>query len=75
MLDDMAAGSVIEESKEDDGKKTAASIIQVLMEIGKQKGFEVEVADPHAILDVIDHLPDKEYGNMADVEKSVGQVL
>jgi hypothetical protein len=36
---------------------------------------EVEVADPQAILDVIDRLPDKEYGNMADVEKSVGQVL
>jgi hypothetical protein len=36
---------------------------------------EIEVANPQAILDVIDHLQDKEYGNMADVEKSVGHVL
>ncbi len=37
---------------------------------------EVEVAeDPQSIIGVIDRLPDKEYQNMADVEKSVGQVL
>jgi hypothetical protein len=36
---------------------------------------EVEVADPQGIIGVIDKLPDREYENMADVEKSVGQVL
>jgi Protein of unknown function (DUF2795) len=35
----------------------------------------VEVADPQRIISVIDSLPDREYQNMADVEKSVGQVL
>lgn len=34
-----------------------------------------EVADPQGIIGVIDKLPDREYENMADVEKSVGQVL
>ncbi len=36
---------------------------------------EVEVADPYGIINVIDRLPEREYQNMADVEKSVGQVL
>jgi hypothetical protein len=36
---------------------------------------EVEIADPQAVIDIIDRLPDKEYRNMADIEKSVGQVL
>jgi muconolactone delta-isomerase len=36
---------------------------------------DVDVADPQRILRVIDSLPDREYQNMADVEKSVGQVL
>jgi hypothetical protein len=31
--------------------------------------------DPNALLDVINRLPDKEYDNMADVEKSVGSIL
>ena len=35
----------------------------------------VEVADPQRIISVIDSLPDREYQNMADIEKSVGQVL
>jgi Protein of unknown function (DUF2795) len=34
-----------------------------------------EVADPQRIISVIDRLPEREYKNMADVEKSVGQVL
>ncbi len=36
---------------------------------------DVEVADPQRILSVIDSLPDRKYQNMADVEKSVGQLL
>jgi hypothetical protein len=36
---------------------------------------DIEVADPQRIISVIDSLPDREYQNMADVEKSVGQVL
>jgi hypothetical protein len=33
------------------------------------------VVDPEHIINVINKLPEKEYTNMADVEKSVGQVL
>jgi hypothetical protein len=36
---------------------------------------DVEAADPQRILSVIDSLPDREYQNMADIEKSVGQLL
>ncbi len=36
---------------------------------------EVEVVDPKRIISVIDSLPEKEYTNMADVERSVGQVM
>jgi hypothetical protein len=36
---------------------------------------EVEVADPQGVIGIIDSLPDREYQNMADVERSVGQVL
>jgi hypothetical protein len=36
---------------------------------------EVEVADPQGVMAVIDRLPEREYQNMADVEKSVGQVV
>lgn len=42
MLEDMAdTGSVIEE-KDSDSAKKIASTIEVLMELGRQKGFEVE---------------------------------
>lgn len=34
-----------------------------------------EVGDPQRILSVIDNLADREYQNMADVEKSLGQIL
>lgn len=33
------------------------------------------VADPQSIAGVLDRIPDREYQNMADLEKSVGQVL
>jgi hypothetical protein len=36
---------------------------------------DMEVADPQRILSIIDSLPDREYQNMADVEKSLGQIL
>jgi hypothetical protein len=36
---------------------------------------EVEVADPQGVISVIDKLPKREYQNMADVERSVGQVI
>ena len=36
---------------------------------------DIEVADPRRILTVIDNLPDREYQNMADVEKSLGGIL
>jgi hypothetical protein len=35
----------------------------------------VEIGDPDAILDVIDRLQDREYNDMADVEKSVSSVM
>jgi hypothetical protein len=35
----------------------------------------IDDVDPNALLDVINRLPDKEYDNMADVEKSVGSIL
>jgi hypothetical protein len=34
---------------------------------------EVKVDDPPGIINIIDRLPEREYQNMADVEKSVGQ--
>jgi hypothetical protein len=35
----------------------------------------VGIRDRDALLRMMDGLPDKEYKNMADVEKSVGKVL
>ena len=66
---------------------SAAAVAKVLsgVDFPKNKGelrdhaqkhmTDVEVADPQRIISVIDSLPDREYQNMADVEKSVGQVL
>ena len=66
---------------------SAAAVAKVLsgVDFPKNKGelrdyaqrhmTEVEVADPQGIINVIDKLPDRKYQNMADVEKSVGQVL
>ncbi len=36
---------------------------------------DVKVTDPQRILTVIDNLPDREYQNMADVERSLGGIL
>lgn len=66
---------------------SAATIAKVLsgVDFPKNKGelrdyaqkhmTEVEVDDPSGIINVIDRLPDRKYQNMADVEKSVGQVI
>jgi phage tail tape-measure protein len=66
---------------------SAATVAKVLsgVDFPKNKGelsdyaqkhmTDVEVADPQRIISVIESLPDREYQNMADVEKSVGQVL
>jgi hypothetical protein len=57
MFEDMAAGSVIEESKEDDDGRTA-SIIDVLMKLGRQKEFEVEARRDYGArpIDVVWHI-------------------
>jgi hypothetical protein len=34
-----------------------------------------EVGDPQRIISVIDNLADREYQNMADVEKAIGQLV
>ncbi|MFL6346350.1 MAG: DUF2795 domain-containing protein [Nitrososphaeraceae archaeon] len=46
-----------------------------MKEYAKKKVSNIEVEDPNTILDIIDKLPDREYNNMADVEKSVGSVI
>jgi hypothetical protein len=47
-----------------------------LRDYAQKQMTDVEVADPQGIIiTVLDSLPDREYKNMADVEKSVGQVL
>src|SRR5919108_709845 len=58
MLEDMAAGSIIEESKKDDDDGRTASIIDILMELGRQKGFEVEARRDYGAgpIDVVWHI-------------------
>ncbi|MFL6320169.1 MAG: DUF2795 domain-containing protein, partial [Nitrososphaeraceae archaeon] len=46
-----------------------------IKEYAKKNIPNIEVEDPNTILDIIDRLPDKEYNNMADVEKSVSSVI
>ena len=46
-----------------------------MKECAKNNISNVEVEDPDTILDVIDRLPDREYNNMADVEKSVSSII
>lgn len=46
-----------------------------IKEYARKKVSNIEVEDPNTILDIIDKLPDREYNNMADVEKSVGSVI
>jgi hypothetical protein len=58
MLQDMAAtGSVIDE-KDSDSAKKIASTIEVLMELGRQKGFEVEAGKDYDAepIDVVWHI-------------------
>ena len=46
-----------------------------LKEYAKKNVSNVEVGDPNAILNVIDRLPEREYDNMADVEKSISRIM
>ena len=46
-----------------------------LKEYAKKNISNVEVTDKDTILDIIDRLPDREYNNMADVEKSIGSIM
>lgn len=46
-----------------------------LREYVKRHAPEAGIKKPEAVVNVIDRLPDKEYKDMADVEKSVGQLL
>jgi hypothetical protein len=54
-----------------DFPKTKSSI----KDFAKKNISNIEVKDPDTILDVIDRLPDKEYNNMAEVEKSIGSII
>jgi hypothetical protein len=58
MLQDMAAtGSIVDENDSDSAKKIA-STIEVLMELGRQKGFEVEAGKDYGAgpIDVVWHI-------------------
>ena len=46
-----------------------------LKEYAKKHISKVEVEDPKTILSVIDKIADREYNNMADVEKSIRDIL
>jgi Protein of unknown function (DUF2795) len=41
----------------------------------KKNVSNVQVGDPNGILNVIDRLPDREYNNMADLEKSISFII
>jgi hypothetical protein len=46
-----------------------------LKDYAKRNISKVETGDPNAILDVINRIPDRQYNDMADVEKSVGSII
>jgi hypothetical protein len=46
-----------------------------LRQYAKKNIFKVEVQAPTDLLNVINQLPDRKYNNMADVEKSIGDIL
>ena len=46
-----------------------------LKEYAKRHISKAEVKDPNIILNIIDKIADKQYHNMADVEKSISRVL
>ena len=68
-------------------QKSAAAIAKVLSGIDFPKTKDslkqfaemnvsnVEVKDPNAILNILDQLTDKKYNNMAEVEKSIRDIL
>jgi hypothetical protein len=57
MLQHMAAAGCIVDEKDSDGAKEIASIIEVIMELGRQKGFEVEAGKDYGAgpIDVVWH--------------------
>jgi hypothetical protein len=46
-----------------------------LKEYAEKNISKVELKDPNAILNVIDKLPNREYNDMADLEKSISSVI
>jgi hypothetical protein len=46
-----------------------------LKEYAKKNISNVEVKDKDRIIDIIDKLPEREYNNMAEVDKSIGTVM
>lgn len=46
-----------------------------LKQYAKKNISKAQIHSPNELLNVIDHLPDRKYHNMADVEKSVRNVL
>ena len=46
-----------------------------LKDYAKRNLSKVETGDPNAILDLINRLPDRQYNDMADVEKSLGSII
>jgi hypothetical protein len=45
-----------------------------LKEYAEKNISKIRVEDPNAIFNVIDQLPNREYDNMADVEKEIGKI-
>jgi hypothetical protein len=58
MLQDMAAAGSIVDEKDSDGAKKIASIIEVMMELGRHKGFEVGTGKDYGAgpIDVVWHI-------------------
>jgi hypothetical protein len=58
MLQDMAATGSIVDEKDSDSAKKIASTIEVLMELGRQKGFEIEAGKDYGAgpIDVVWHI-------------------
>lgn len=46
-----------------------------LKQYAKRHASQAGISDTEAVVNVLDKLPDKQYTDMADVEKSVGQVI
>jgi hypothetical protein len=67
----LSAASIAKVLSGIDFPKTKSSI----KDYAKKNISNIEVKDPDTILDIIDKLPNREYNNMADLEKSVSNVI